>query len=133
MKTSDKIIFSFIFSLLVFACSPKEAEQSVTEISADEFEEIISQNDNVTILDVRTPEEFSDGFIKEALLINFFDEDFQSQIEKLDKDKIYVVYCKSGMRQSQAANMMEGLGFKKVYLLEGGIDRWIAEGRTLNN
>lgn len=133
MKTSDKIFFSFIISLLSFACSPKEADQPVTEISADEFEEIISQNDNVTILDVRTPEEFSGGYIKEAQLINFFDEDFQSQIEKLDKDKIYVVYCKSGMRQSQAANMMEGLGFKKVYLLEGGIDRWIAEGRALNN
>lgn len=133
MKTSDKIIFSFIISLLFFACSPKEADQPATEISADEFEEIISQNDNVVILDVRTPEEFSGGYIKEAQLINFFDEDFQSQIEKLDKDKIYVVYCKSGMRQSQAANMMEGLGFKKVYLLEGGIDRWIAEGRPLNN
>lgn len=77
------------------------------------------------ILDVRTPDEFAEGYIPNAKLINIQDPaNFTSSIEKLDKDKAYYVYCRSGKRSEMACMVMENMGFKEVNNLATGIMKW---------
>jgi len=79
---------------------------------------------NVVILDVRTPEEFQSGHIKGALLLNVHSASFESAIQKLDKNKTYLVYCRSGARSMTAARKMKAAGFENLFNLENGIMSW---------
>lgn len=77
-----------------------------------------------TILDVRTPEEVSEGHINGSVNIDFYDERFAEKIKPLPKDKEVYVYCRSGGRSAKAAIILQNNGFTKVYNLEGGIIAW---------
>lgn len=88
-------------------------------------------NPNFVILDVRTPEEFQSGHIKGAINIDFYAPDFAQKLDKLDKGKVYVVYCRSGHRSAQAVSLMKQQGFQTVYEIEGGIRAWQAGGFPL--
>jgi len=78
-----------------------------------------------TILDVRTPEEFSEGYISNAVNLNIYDANaFMSKIQSYNKENNYYIYCKSGARSSQACKIMSQLGFANVYNLLGGITNW---------
>ncbi len=77
------------------------------------------------IIDVRTPEEFEEGYIESAQLINIQDSsNFMKEIEKLPKDKDYYVYCRSGRRSEMACQLMNRVGIENAYNLEGGILDW---------
>ena len=72
------------------------------------------------LLDLRTPPEFNDGYIKGAVMINFLEDDIDSQLNKLDKTKKYFIYCQQGARSSRCMEKMKGMGFTQVYnLLDG--------------
>lgn len=129
MKTYLKTFLAFLLMSILVACSTESTDEPIKDISVNEFEELLSQNSQPVILDVRTPEEYAEGHIDGAMLTNFLGDDFQKQLENLDKNKSYVVYCKSGIRQAKAATYMKESGFKHVYLLEGGIDNWMKEGK----
>lgn len=73
-----------------------------------------SGDKNIIIIDVRTPAEFSEGQVPGALNIDFRSPDFQSKILKLDKNKSYKLYCRSGNRSGQAMGFMSSQGFKQV-------------------
>ena len=73
----------------------------------------------VIILDVRTPEEFNTGHFQKALNLNFHDEDFPDQIERLPPSKTYLVHCHLGGRAAKTAELMEQLGFRKVLVVKG--------------
>lgn len=92
-------------------------------IDAAQFEELMKQEDTV-VLDVRSPQELADGSISGYTMINFFDSDFASSVQQLDKSKTYLVYCRSGNRSGQACAMMSDMGFKNLYNLKGGIGAW---------
>jgi rhodanese-related sulfurtransferase len=79
-------------------------------------------------LDVRTPEEFSNGHITNAVIINVNDSSFTERINLLPKDKDIYVYCRSGKRSLKAADILQGNGFKHIYNLETGITGWIEKG-----
>lgn len=93
------------------------------------FKMIQNNKDNpeFQILDVRTPEEYSDGHINNALNLDFTASAFRESLEKLDRNKTYMVYCRTGNRSSKAVNMMNELDFQKVYHL-GGIVDWKDKG-----
>ncbi|WP_374541077.1 rhodanese-like domain-containing protein [Flavobacterium sp.] len=81
--------------------------------------------DNAVILDVRTEEEVLSGKIPQSINIDIYKgQGFIYQIEELDKNKTYFVYCRSGARSAQACSIMNQLGFKHTYNLEGGIMQW---------
>jgi len=83
---------------------------------------------NNIILDVRTPEEFSEGYIANATNLNIYDANtFMSKIQSYNKDNCYYLYCKSGARSAQACQIMSQLGFNNVYNLLGGITNWKGE------
>jgi rhodanese-related sulfurtransferase len=102
----------------------------VNNLSPDEFEEKLKDK-NCVVLDVRTPEEFSSGYIRGAKNINFLSANFRNEISKLDKNKPYLIYCASGGRSAAACKIMTDLGFKEVYNLKGGINAWKKAGKMV--
>jgi phage shock protein E len=130
-----KILIGYILLLLgVFAmCAGENKKQIIKKISSKEGYQLIQQKKddiNFVILDVRTPEEFNDGHIDRAININLNSNDFKDQINKLDKNKIYVVYCRSGHRSGNAVKIMKDLKFMEVYDI-GGIIQWEDAGYKL--
>jgi rhodanese-related sulfurtransferase len=83
---------------------------------------------DLVVLDVRTPEEFAEGHLEDAVLIDFYDADFADQLAALDRDVPYLVYCRSGNRSGQAMSVMEELGFTSAVDVDGGIVAWAAAG-----
>ncbi|MDX2174581.1 MAG: thioredoxin domain-containing protein [Bacteroidota bacterium] len=102
-----------------------------TTISVDDFESKLLENPQ--LIDVRTPEEFSEGHLKGAVNFNINADDFETEIAKLDKHKPVLVYCLSGGRSSSAAEVMGENGFMEVYNLQGGIMKWNAANKPLEN
>lgn len=85
----------------------------------------LNTSDNSEIIDVRTPDEFNEGYIEGAKLINIQDTPkFMEEIEKLSKDKDYFVYCRSGARSEMACQVMDKAGIKNTFNLKGGIMGW---------
>lgn len=80
---------------------------------------------NVQLVDVRTPKEYKEGHIINAINIDYYNTPvFQKSFKKLDPDKAIYIYCRSGARSLKAANRLIDMGFKKVYDLKGGYMRW---------
>lgn len=96
-------------------------------LDAAEFAQKISQS-SVVLLDVRTPAEFNEGHIPNAVNIDVLAEYFSADIETLDKSKEYAVYCRSGKRSVDAAYVMGEAGFDKTFNLTGGIIEWLEAG-----
>lgn len=97
-------------------------------ILQEEWNSLISEDDNYVILDTRTKEECLEGIIENAVMIDFLQPDvFMSEINKLDKSKTYYIYCRSGNRSGQACHIFDSLGFANSYNLIGGMLEWNGE------
>ncbi len=90
-------------------------------LDAREFLTKANTASDAVLLDVRTAGEFNGGSIDGAINIDFFDSKFAEQAGKLDKEKSYFVYCRSGQRSANACRVMHGLGFTKLYNMAGGV------------
>jgi rhodanese-related sulfurtransferase len=122
--------------LLLSGCKPasKEAEtnsvnNTITnpenrKLSAAKAYEMMATDTDLVVLDVRTPEEFEAGHIINAFNVDFRAEDFKDNVQKLDKEKTYLVYCMGGHRSNQAQLLMDSLDFRQVYDLIGGFKQW---------
>jgi len=96
--------------------------------------EIMRQNkDNraFVILDVRTEQEFRQGYIEGAALLDYYAPDFRERFAELDRDATIFMYCRSGNRSSHVLKMADDLGFRNVYDLRGGILAWREAGLPL--
>lgn len=81
--------------------------------------------DDVVVLDIRTPAEVAQIRIPGAVMIDYYEPDFAQQIDALDRDGTYLMYCRSGNRSSGARQLMSELGFTDVVDVEGGIIQWL--------
>jgi len=96
------------------------------DISVAEAKKLVANPaEGLAIIDIRTPQEFTDGHLKGAININFRSADFKAQLSKLDRDKIYLMHCKSGRRSKQSLAVWKELGFKTVYHVSDGYDAWV--------
>ena len=86
---------------------------------------------DVVVLDVRTDAEVAGGVIPGAKQLDFKNENFEVNLNSLDKRKTYLVYCAAGVRSAKAATIMKEKGFTKVYSLDGGIEAWTDAGFKL--
>lgn len=93
----------------------------------------LAQDDAITVIDVRTPEEYAQGHIDGATLLDFYEPTFADQLAELDRDGTYLLYCRSGNRSGQAASIMSELGFDQVYDAQGGVIAYEAAGLPLEN
>ena len=118
----------FIALLTVFtlsACQSQSASDQEYVLPKQEYQEKMASIEDLQLLDVRTPKEYNAGHIGEAVLINFFDEDFVQQVEaKFDKNEPLMLYCRSGNRSAKATAKLKAIGFKEVYDLKGGYKTW---------
>ncbi len=97
-------------------------------VNQQEWEELLTQDSDAIILDVRTPQEQNEGIIKNAICIDIYKtEEFISALEGLDKSKNYYVYCKAGGRSAHACQIMDQMRFAKTYNLLGGTSLWTGE------
>lgn len=95
------------------------------DISQNEWQEKLQNDNNSVVLDVRTPAEWLEGIIPEAVTIDIYTgQEFINSLEELDKSKNYYVYCRSGARSAQACSVMKEMGFATAYNLSGGIMQW---------
>lgn len=101
---------------------------NIRNISASEANDIISNDSSVTIIDVRTAQEFSGGHITNATNIDFHSPNFLQSISTLPKNKTYLLYCRSGNRSGQAMRIFKENGFEEVYNVSGGINAWTNQG-----
>ena len=128
-KSTYFMFFVCIFLWGLFACSSK-AKENFSNLSSDEFERLITEQD-VQCIDARTLAEFTEGHIAGSININVLDDSFASIAEELlDPKKPVAVYCKSGRRSRKAANLLHQKGFV-VYNLDKGILNWIDLGKEI--
>lgn len=113
----------------ISGCNSQNKQQT---LPAAEFEKVLQETKEATIIDVRTAGEFAGGAIQGAKNIDYR-SNFEAEIMKLDKTKPYFVYCLSGGRSASAANFMRSNGFKEVYDLQGGIMAWQAANLPMGN
>lgn len=105
--------------------------QIIESITPEEAYILIQENKdnpNFVILDVRTPEEFLGECIENAVNLDYYSDTFKNDLDELDKNKTYLIYCRSGRRSENALNIMKELGFREVYNMSGGIIKWKSEG-----
>jgi rhodanese-related sulfurtransferase len=102
--------------------------RAVTPREALELVKRNKENPNFVIVDMRTPEELTSGYIEGAVNIDYYHPGFQVEVGKLDRTKTYLIYCRTGSRTESAFALMKELQFKEVYPLEGGITAWRAAG-----
>lgn len=140
-------IFAFFLFLVMSACkgsgsdtrsaeenvtgesspSGSQAEVKVPQLSVSQFEKMRHAGVELNVIDVRTPKEISDGKIPDAMEIDYEGSGFEEKVSALDKNRTYILYCAGGGRSNEAAKHMLQSGFKNVYNLDGGYDRWEKE------
>jgi rhodanese-related sulfurtransferase len=91
---------------------------------------IVTRHDDpgFVLLDIRTPDEVDASHISGAVSLDFYSPEFENDLAALDRDVVYLIYCRTGHRSGLAYDMMEELGFQHVYDLDGGITEWMADG-----
>jgi rhodanese-related sulfurtransferase len=94
------------------------------DINSDEFERMMKENPNAVVLDIRSQMELSEGYIEGSTLMDMWSPDFMQKIQEMDRDKTYMLYCRSGNRSGHVCDLMAQMGFKNVYNLNGGILAW---------
>ena len=110
-------------SLISMLFGKASQDSAIKVLSPTEYKAQI-ENAEVQLVDVRTPNEYKSGHIKNAQNIDFYSPSFANQFEKIDKEKPVYVYCRSGMRSAQASKKLVAMGFKEIYDLKGGFLNW---------
>lgn len=105
---------------LMLSCKAQN-DKTITRLTPDEFLKLVEEK-GIEVIDVRTPGEVGEGYIKGTQhFIDFNGATFNQEIDALDTSKAYIVYCRSGNRSTRAIHVMLDKGFKNLYELQGGI------------
>ena len=121
-----KLLFSILAALGLLANAQSQSEVEVLEPQA--FIERVKADTSAIILDVRQPEEFAEGHLAQAINLDWLNQTvFINGLAKLNKQKTYYVYCRSGRRSQAAAGKLKAEGFQVVDL-KGGYLHWVELG-----
>ena len=121
-----KILPIILAALLLIGCAAPAEEITYRQINMDDAITMMEEESGYIILDVRTPEEFTEKHIPGA--INIPNETIRTaEIPELpDKDQLILVYCRSGNRSKQASEKLATLGYTNIVEF-GGINDWPGE------
>lgn len=144
MKRLFFVLVTVLLLVMAVSCSREkgnptgpESETPVEESflkvvnTAEEARALITDNkddSSFIILDVRTPNEYADGHLEGAINISLNSGNFENEIEILDKNNTYLVYCRSGGRSSSAVSIMQTAGFNYIYNFTGSMIAWLNAG-----
>ncbi|WP_312090218.1 thioredoxin domain-containing protein [Chryseobacterium sp.] len=121
MSKKNIITILFVFVIVGFGNAQNTNENS---LPVAVFSKKLEQTKDAQLVDVRTPGEFQNGHLKNAMNIDWNAEDFTDKVKTLNKEKPVFVYCMSGPRSTAAAAKLKEMGFKNVYDLQGGMMKW---------
>ncbi len=117
-----KILFLLFVTISTFTNYAQEVKNIILDVA--DYKEIVVGKD-VQLVDVRTPKEYQEGYIDDAINIDYFDQiTFNTGFKKLDKNKPLYIYCRSGNRSQKSAKLLVDLGFIEIYDLKGGYIAW---------
>ncbi|MGJ8696487.1 MAG: rhodanese-like domain-containing protein [Verrucomicrobiaceae bacterium] len=138
MKTFAFSILSATLLLTTTSCKEKEpapasdtaavVEFQIQDVTAEEAKALLSLDDGPQVIDIRTPEEFAEGHLPGAIMIDFKNPDFKNKLAELDRSKEYLFHCRSGGRSTQSIDAWKELGFGKIYHLNKGFISWQEAG-----
>lgn len=111
-----------IAMFFVFGSCKQESGKTKVNLSAMEVKQLLESDQDIVILDVRTPSEFQQGHLEGAVNIDVTASSFESEISRLDKNATYVLYCRSGSRSSSATNIMARNEFPNLYNSTAGFE-----------
>jgi rhodanese-related sulfurtransferase len=131
------VIYIFLSSILFIQCKGQsnaavedqnviEEIVEITSVSIASLDSLKGVHPDYVLLDVRTPKETAEGMIPGAIEVDYKATDFKSKLRDLEKDKTYLIYCRSGRRSLNTAKIMDEMGFEKVIDLAGGHKRWLS-------
>ena len=122
------LAISLLLTLSFFSCT---STPKGNVLNPNAFRAMMNDKRAKTLIDVRTPGEYKEGYIKNALNIDWNNSSFGDEVAKLDKNTPVFVYCLAGSRSHSAANSLTNMGFTEVYELDGGIMQWRKAGMPL--
>jgi len=114
--------------LLLFSVSSVGAESIIEHVTAAKAEILLKENPEIKILDVRTAYEFRRGHLKNAVNVNYRSSNFEADLNQLDKDAVWLVYCQTGVRSSGALPIMQTAEFAKLINVTDGLFGWKSNG-----
>jgi phage shock protein E len=123
-----KLIYLVAITFTLLSCYAQEKKIELVAPAA--FAQKI-QEDKGQIVDVRTPKEYKSGHIDGAVNMHVYDNDFETRLDSLDKNKTVYIYCKAGGRSAEAVETMKDKGFNHIVELDGGTDAWVEAGKPL--
>lgn len=119
------LAFLLILFISSSCTSQEQTAPTVLRVNQAEWTKFISQVDSPQLVDVRTEDEFAQGHLEGALNIDFYSDDFVSEMEKnLDKNSPLFIYCRSGGRSAKASAQLQEAGFHEIYDLSVGYSGW---------
>lgn len=87
----------------------------------------LRQQENVILMDVRTEAEFNSGSLGDAVNFDYLAHGFLDKLEELNRDRTYLIFCRTGRRSLRTGILMKNWGFEKIYNLDGGLVAWEEE------
>ncbi|HYD92687.1 MAG TPA: rhodanese-like domain-containing protein [Flavobacterium sp.] len=117
-----KLLLVFFLAITTISCNAQQ-NKGVELVKPAEFAQKLNSGEG-QLIDVRTPKEYKSGYIKGAVNMHLYDNDFEQRIDTLDKNKPVYVYCKVGGRSAEAVTLMKKKGFRHIIELDGGMDAW---------
>lgn len=124
-----------VLGILIFFLRKKKNKTGSIRLTSKEAFDLINnpvKGNKPVILDVRTQSEFAGGHIKGSVNMDFHSPAFQEMLGRMERDKKYILYCRSGIRSANAVTKMQGMGFKDVCDIRGGVIGWNSEKLPLN-
>jgi len=116
------IFFSFPFLL----SGQTDTSQIYTPAGPEDFLTLIRFQENAVLIDVRLPFEYHKGHIENSINIpiKLSPKKFIRKVEQFPKDRVLLLYCESDVRSISAARRLYDAGYRKIYVLEGGVMAW---------
>lgn len=111
--------------------SSQAAGSRVLNITPANASKIMQSDQDLMIIDIRTPQEYQKGRLDESINLDYYSSEFTNRLKILDKSKTYIIYCRKGIRGTMASEIMKDFGFKEVYNILGGLDLWSQQGRPM--
>ncbi len=94
-----------------------------TSLDPTTFKSLLEDKKGI-LLDIRTPQEYADDQIDNAVSLDFYSSNFEKKLEELDKNLPYFIYCRTGSNTKVVLETMQKAGFKEVFGLKGGLLAW---------
>tara|TARA_B100001057_G_scaffold115229_1_gene113711 strand:- start:1051 stop:1476 length:426 start_codon:yes stop_codon:yes gene_type:complete len=110
----------FFFISVIFLSNLIQSQQDLKSIDFEFFLQLNKLN-KFLLIDVRTKKEFNTKRLRNAVNIDFYDENFENNIKMLEKEKNLLIYCRSGRRSLISTDILSKNGYQNVYNLKGGI------------